>query len=94
MPSCSVPGCSNRTVKRKIYMACFPSDPKRKEIWINNIGKFNWEPTKYSYVCEISNQNHFLCIINIKVLTTYKIFNRNILLVKCERQYESTENEN
>ncbi|XP_025154726.1 uncharacterized protein LOC112588581 isoform X2 [Harpegnathos saltator] len=32
MPSCSVPGCCNRTTKgKKIHMACFPSDPKRKE---------------------------------------------------------------
>ncbi|XP_025154727.1 uncharacterized protein LOC112588581 isoform X3 [Harpegnathos saltator] len=53
MPSCSVPGCCNRTTKgKKIHMACFPSDPKRKVIWINNIGKVNWEATKHSYICE------------------------------------------
>lgn len=32
MPNCSVPGCPNRTTKGKIYMARFPSDPKRKKI--------------------------------------------------------------
>lgn len=56
MPSCSVPRCSNRTKKGiKIHMACFPSDPERKKLWIANVGKINWESTKYSYVCEVSN---------------------------------------
>lgn len=64
MPSCSVPGCSSRTTKgKKIHMACFPSDPKRKVIWINNIGKVNWEATKHSYICEVSNHNPFFCVI-------------------------------
>ncbi|CAL1671704.1 unnamed protein product [Lasius platythorax] len=58
MPSCSVPGCSNRTKKgRKIYMASLPSDPERKKLWITSIGKINWESTKYLYVCEIHFEN-------------------------------------
>lgn len=94
MPSCGVPGCYNRTMKRKMYMACFPSDLKRKEIWINNIGEIGWKPTKYSRVCEVSNPNRFFCIINIKMLTAYKIFNSNIFQMKCGRRYESMESEN
>lgn len=38
-------------------MACFPSDPERKKLWIANVGKINWESTKYSYVCEIHFTN-------------------------------------
>ncbi|XP_032688519.1 THAP domain-containing protein 1-like [Odontomachus brunneus] len=58
MPSCCVPGCSNRTRKGvKIHMAYFPRDPERKKVWITNIGKINWEPSKYSYVCEIHFTN-------------------------------------
>lgn len=52
MPGCCVPGCSNSTAKG-FSMRSFPTDPKRKALWIANINKSNWEPKTNSRICEV-----------------------------------------
>ncbi|XP_011147550.1 THAP domain-containing protein 2-like [Harpegnathos saltator] len=52
MPSCCVPGCKVRKDKRNsIYMASFPTNPRRKNQWMNNIGMGNIK-SKYLVICE------------------------------------------
>ncbi|XP_011167115.1 uncharacterized protein LOC105200996 isoform X2 [Solenopsis invicta] len=53
MPTCCILGCVNRNKKgSKIFMARFPSNPKKKKLWISSIGRTNWEPT-------INSAKHF-----------------------------------
>lgn len=74
MPECQK--CTRKGVK--IFMARFPTDSERKQIWIANIGKDNWNKTTDLYVCEVGNMSemsiHFLCVIKIKIRTIYKNF--------------------
>ncbi|XP_077255313.1 uncharacterized protein LOC143893624 [Temnothorax americanus] len=54
MPSCCVLKCSNSS-KKKYSMHCIPTDVKRRNIWVNNIGRSDLDPSKFSkyYVCEV-----------------------------------------
>ncbi|XP_071637014.1 uncharacterized protein [Temnothorax longispinosus] len=61
MPACCVSTCLKRTKKGiKIFMACFPTNPERRDVWIANIGKHrlrNWKSTIDLFVCEVHFAN-------------------------------------
>ncbi|XP_011689313.1 PREDICTED: uncharacterized protein LOC105450905 [Wasmannia auropunctata] len=52
MTGCCILGCNNRS-EEGYYMKRFPVDPTMKRIWLENIGRKNWEPKQYSAVCEV-----------------------------------------
>lgn len=50
MPGCCVPQCSNHSRNGwKLYR--FPAEPKRRLLWIAQVKRENWEPTRASCVC-------------------------------------------
>lgn len=93
MPSCCVPGCSNRTRKGKCYMARLPNDPERKKIWMNNIGNINLEGKNDLRVCEVSNENYVFYVKYQNVIKNYiKNFYRYILQMRCGKINKSMGN--
>ncbi|CAH1974075.1 unnamed protein product [Acanthoscelides obtectus] len=50
MPSCAVPNCDS-TRRRGFRFFRFPSDKTRREKWVNNVGRENWDPTESSRIC-------------------------------------------
>ncbi|XP_037504657.1 peroxynitrite isomerase THAP4 [Rhipicephalus sanguineus] len=55
MPSCSVPGCRSRGIRKEpgVTFHAFPKDPRRRRLWIEAIrpGQRDWEPAKSACVC-------------------------------------------
>ncbi|XP_071637757.1 uncharacterized protein [Temnothorax longispinosus] len=53
MPSCAAQGCSN-SWKSGYKMCYFPlKDTQRCAIWIHNVNRTNWIPTKHSTLCQV-----------------------------------------
>ncbi|XP_044745013.1 THAP domain-containing protein 5-like [Coccinella septempunctata] len=52
MPGCAVINCKN-SAKKGFLMKHFPKDPSRRKQWIINMKRDNWNPTKYSCLCEV-----------------------------------------
>ena len=49
---CCAPGCSNRFTKNcGLSFYCFPVDKERRANWVAAVGRKNWEPTIYSWLC-------------------------------------------
>ena len=81
--TCCVVGCHRRGGREKVCFYKIPSatDPReskdsmellcrRRELWINRIGRKDWNPSKYSRVCS----DHFISgifMINIQAQTFY-----------------------
>ncbi|XP_024889856.1 uncharacterized protein LOC112466156 isoform X1 [Temnothorax curvispinosus] len=61
MPACCVSTRLKHTKKGiKIFMARFPTNPERRDVWIANIGKHrlrNWKSTIDLFVCEVHFAN-------------------------------------
>jgi hypothetical protein len=53
MPGCAAVDCTNSSAK-SFLMKHFPTDPKRKKDWLIHMKRANWNPTKYSCICEVS----------------------------------------
>lgn len=54
MPRCAAKGCSNSSMKNKKKMCYFPlKEPERCEIWIKNVNRENWIPSKHSALCQV-----------------------------------------
>ena len=62
MPGCSAIDCSNRTEQGYLLKA-FPRDPQQRAIWTAKVKRLNWQPTNYSFLCEVSDI--FLCYTSI-----------------------------
>lgn len=53
MTGCCIQGCGNKS-EDGYYMKRFPTNPRQKAIWLQNIGRKNWTPKQYSAICEVS----------------------------------------
>ncbi|XP_025161697.1 uncharacterized protein LOC112590139 isoform X2 [Harpegnathos saltator] len=51
MTGCSILGCKNRT-EGGFMLIGFPTDPQRKMLWLQSIGREKWQPNK-SCICKI-----------------------------------------
>lgn len=51
MTKCVAAWCRNSSFKG-FQMNSFPQDEKRRDVWIKNINRAKWSPTKYSALCE------------------------------------------
>ena len=52
--SCSAVGCTNRYKKGSgIQFYRFPEDKVRRARWIAAVGRKNWKPTSYSWICSV-----------------------------------------
>lgn len=69
MPGCAAVGCSNSSAKG-FLMKHFPKDLAKKEMWLFQMRRNNWIPTKYSCLCEVSKLSTYIYII-------YILFNKN-----------------
>ena len=50
--SCCAVSCSNRSSKGSTLAFCrFPTDPERRAQWIAAVGRKNWKPTEYTWLC-------------------------------------------
>ncbi|XP_071575078.1 uncharacterized protein [Temnothorax nylanderi] len=52
MPYCAAKNCKN-TSTQNIKMCSFPKENEVQTVWINNIGRNNWQPKKDSRLCEV-----------------------------------------
>lgn len=53
MPSCDAQGCTNSS-KKGYKMCVFPiKDKERCAIWVANMNRANWTPTKHSALCQV-----------------------------------------
>ncbi|XP_066596027.1 THAP domain-containing protein 2-like [Prorops nasuta] len=52
MGGCSAPFCNNSSSKGYL-MKIFPRDPIRRALWVKNVPRENWSPTRNSFLCEI-----------------------------------------
>ncbi|XP_061683040.1 THAP domain-containing protein 5-like [Syngnathoides biaculeatus] len=51
---CSVPNCKNDSTSgsdRKSFYKFPLQDPERLEVWLRNIGRDNWTPSRHQYIC-------------------------------------------
>lgn len=54
MPGCSAGYCTNSSAKGfKLYQ--IPTDPQRRQKWIENMPPIDQTPKPYSAYCEVSN---------------------------------------
>ncbi|XP_077275423.1 uncharacterized protein LOC143904530 [Temnothorax americanus] len=60
MVSCCAAYCTNSSKKfmcikskQRFQMCRFPTNPKRREIWIKNLNRCDYQPTLNSYLCEV-----------------------------------------
>ncbi|XP_039284363.1 uncharacterized protein LOC120351386 isoform X2 [Nilaparvata lugens] len=51
MVGCSAPNCANKTEKG-FRLSRFPTNEKRKAIWLQNCRRDKWKPTSNSRLCE------------------------------------------
>ena len=50
--ACCAVGCTNRFTKGTgVSFYRFPKDPARRALWIAAVGRKNWTPNKYSWIC-------------------------------------------
>ncbi|XP_046386791.1 uncharacterized protein LOC124156337 isoform X2 [Ischnura elegans] len=52
MVCCSAPNCSNSS-RKGVRLFRFPSDPKRRAVWLINCGRDRWKPSTTSRLCEV-----------------------------------------
>ena len=52
MPGCSAVNCTNRTEKG-FRCFIFPKDPERRQRWVVNCRRDKWQPTNFSFLCEV-----------------------------------------
>ncbi|XP_061537698.1 THAP domain-containing protein 5-like [Phycodurus eques] len=51
---CSVPNCKNDSTSgsdRKSFYKFPLHDPERLQVWLGNIGRDNWTPSRHQYIC-------------------------------------------
>ncbi|KAM9813106.1 THAP domain-containing protein 5-like [Syngnathus typhle] len=51
---CSVPNCKNDSTSgsgRKSFYKFPLQDPERLQLWLRNIGRDNWTPSRHQYIC-------------------------------------------
>lgn len=53
MTGCSADYCTNSTEKGH-RMCRFPTESKRRKIWIKNTNRHDWIPGSYAALCEVS----------------------------------------
>ncbi|XP_077523813.1 THAP domain-containing protein 11-like [Amblyomma americanum] len=59
MPGCCVPLCTNHS-RNGWKMYHFPTEPKRRLLWIAKVKRDKWQPTKGSCVCNAHfEENNF-----------------------------------
>ena len=52
--ACCAVGCSNRFVKGSgVHFYRFPQDEQRKSWWIAAVGRKDWIPNEYSWICSV-----------------------------------------
>eukprot|EP00102_Acyrthosiphon_pisum_P007933 XP_003243829.1 PREDICTED: THAP domain-containing protein 4-like [Acyrthosiphon pisum] len=57
--SCSAVNCTNRRTQG-VRLFRFPAQLERRKIWINNIGRAQWQPTESARLCEVHfEENQF-----------------------------------
>ena len=50
--SCCAPGCENRWFKgTALSFYRFPSDQKKRAMWVAAVKRERWEPTEHSWLC-------------------------------------------
>ena len=51
--SCCAVDCFNRLSKGSTLTFCrFPMDPEHRAQWITAVGRKNWNPTEYTWLCD------------------------------------------
>lgn len=53
MTGCAIAGCKNRS-EDGFYMKRFPQDKEIQKLWLQQIGRNNWKPKRYTAICEVS----------------------------------------
>ncbi|XP_025153898.1 THAP domain-containing protein 4-like isoform X1 [Harpegnathos saltator] len=51
MTGCAIAGCKNRS-EDGFYMKRFPQDKEIQKLWLQQIGRNNWKPKRYTAICE------------------------------------------
>ena len=52
--ACCAVGCTNRFTKGSgVSFYRFPKDPARRGLWISAVGRKNWTPNAYSWICSV-----------------------------------------
>ena len=52
--ACCAVGCSNRFIKGSgVHFYRFPQDEERKSQWIAAVGRKDWIPNEYSWICSV-----------------------------------------
>lgn len=53
MPKCAVLNCKNSSLAG-FKMCHFPKDQERLNKWVEFVGRYQWTPSKFSAICEVS----------------------------------------
>ncbi|CAN7976717.1 unnamed protein product [Ixodes persulcatus] len=59
MPGCCVLKCSNNS-RNGWRLFSIPTNAKRKRLWLTQIKRDNWEPTRSSSVCSVSSSSAYV----------------------------------
>lgn len=49
--NCSVPNCRTAPGDRKNFYKLPLHDPERLDLWLRNMGRNNWSPSRHQYIC-------------------------------------------
>lgn len=49
--NCTVPNCRTAPGDRKSFYKFPLHDPERLDLWLRNIGRKNWSPSRHQYIC-------------------------------------------
>ncbi|KYQ50962.1 hypothetical protein ALC60_00029 [Trachymyrmex zeteki] len=58
MTGCCIVGCYNSSEKG-FSMKRFPSNLERRALWLEKIGRKNWQLSKYHHICEVSTKCNY-----------------------------------
>lgn len=89
---CADPDCKSRYASEKVVTFLFPRDTVRRSLWISNVPRKNFAPSKNSVLCE----KHFLVSdIDVRTLKktpekTRKVLKPSAVPCLCNTRYRYT----
>ncbi|CAL9684409.1 unnamed protein product [Knipowitschia caucasica] len=87
--SCSVPKCRTKPDDRKSFYKFPLHDPERLHLWLRNMGKNAWTPTRHHYICHkhFTPSNFTVCrgVRYLKKTAVPTLFKKTKLLGESDR---------
>lgn len=88
--NCSVPNCRTAPGDRRNFYKFPLHDPERLDLWLRNMGRNNWTPSRHQYICHqhFSSSNFKVCsgVRYLKNSAVPTLFQKEKVLEENERR--------